>query len=76
MSEARDFGERLVLAQRRKGWTQKELAEASGVATATIRRALAGQYDPRLATAGKLAEALGVDIKWLLFGDDRKDVDR
>lgn len=75
MSEARGYGERLLLAQHRAGLTQKQLAERSGVAVATIRRALDGQFTPRIETTFKLANALGVDPKWLAFGDDPKGGD-
>lgn len=69
MSEARGFGERLLLAQHRAGMNQRQLAEKSGVGVATIRRAVAGQFTPRIETTVKLATALGVDRKWLAFGD-------
>jgi len=70
MSQARDIGERVILAQHRHRWTQMQLAEASGVAPATIRRIVGGQFSPRLETARKLADALSVRIEWLLTGDE------
>ena len=76
MSGARGYGERLLLAQHRADLTQKELAEKSGVATATIRRAVAGQFTPRIGTTAKLAAALGIDPKWLAFGDESERTER
>lgn len=69
MSEARGYGERLLLAQHRAALTQKQLADQSDVGVATIRRAVAGQFTPRIETTWKLAKALGIDPKWLAFGD-------
>ncbi len=69
MSEARGYGERLLLAQHRAGLSQKQLADQSDVGVATIRRAVAEQFTPRIETTIKLAKALGVDRKWLAFGD-------
>lgn len=50
--------------------TQDELAHRAGVGVATIRRAENGYFDPRMATARKLADALQVRVEWLLTGDD------
>ena len=71
MGDTLTVGERLIVAQRRAGMTQRALAGASGVAPATIRRIAAGTHSPRLDTAARLAAALGVDARWLLFGDEK-----
>ena len=63
-------GDRLKQARRRARLTQTGLASASGVGLATIRRVEQTGATPRVATAWKLADALGVDPKWLVFGDD------
>jgi transcriptional regulator with XRE-family HTH domain len=44
------------------GWTQMSLAEASGVPVWTIRDLERGRRQPMLATAYKLAKALGVSL--------------
>jgi transcriptional regulator with XRE-family HTH domain len=44
------------------GWTQISLAEASGVPVWTIRDLEQGKRQPMLATAYKLAKALGVSL--------------
>lgn len=67
---AGEFGERVRLSRSRLDWTQDELARRAGVGVATIRRAEGATFEPRLETARRLADALGVDMKWLMFGDD------
>ena len=62
------IGRRLKDGRRRRGWTQVALAEATGVGLATIRRIEQTDFEPRLATARKLATALGVRVEWLVFG--------
>ena len=62
------IGGRLKEARKRRGHTQLGLAEATGVGLATIRRIEQTDFEPRLATARKLATALGVRVEWLVFG--------
>ena len=74
------IGARLKDARRRGGHTQVGLAKATGVGLATIRRIEQADFEPRLATARRLATALGVRVEWLVFGiepmskqEDRRD---
>lgn len=46
-----------------KGKTQKEVALLSGVSTETIRRISDSGHSMRIATAGKIALALDVEIE-------------
>ena len=62
------IGRRLKDGRKRRGWTQVELAEATGVGLATIRRIEQADFEPRLATARRLATSLGVRVEWLVFG--------
>jgi transcriptional regulator with XRE-family HTH domain len=62
------MGGRLKRARRRAGLTQVSLAGATGVGLATIRRVEQADAEPRVATARRLAQALGVRVEWLLFG--------
>lgn len=43
-----------------KGWSEKELAEKSGVTKATIRNVEEGKTNPSHTTRKKLAKALGI----------------
>ena len=64
------MGERLMRARRRAKLRQADLAADAGVGIATIRRLEQGAGEPRLATARKLAAALGVRAEWLVFGEE------
>ena len=63
------IGERLRRARKARKVTQLELAARTGVAHSTVVRIERGQAAPRIETLGRFAEALGVDPKWLAFGD-------
>lgn len=55
------FSEKLKSARKTAGITQEELAEASGIALASIRGLEQGQRpDPHFSTVQKLAKALGL----------------
>jgi transcriptional regulator with XRE-family HTH domain len=63
------MSERLKWCRQRYGWTQQDLAAASGLGLATIRRVEQEQFAPRLATVQRLAETLQVREGWLAFGE-------
>lgn len=46
------------ILRRKRGWTQKQLAEASGVPQAEISRIESGKANPTIATLGQLVRAL------------------
>ncbi len=48
--------------RRRKGWSQKDLAEESGVGQDTISGIESGRHEPRPSTLRKLADALNVEV--------------
>ena len=48
--------------RRQKGWSQKDLADESGVGQDTISGIERGQHEPRPSTLRKLATALDVEI--------------
>ncbi len=62
------IGGRLRSARTRNGLTQVDLAKATRVGLATIRRIEQANFEPRLATARKLAEAVDIRVEWLIFG--------
>ena len=64
------IGERLRRARKARKVTQVELASRTGVAHSTVVRIERGQAKPRIGTVGRFAEALGVDPRWLAFGDE------
>jgi HTH-type transcriptional regulator/antitoxin HipB len=54
----------IVTARRELGWSQRELAERSGIAQPVIARLEAGDNDPKVSTLSRLAHALGL---WLRY---------
>lgn len=64
------LGERLLWARKRKGWTQDQLSDASGVSRDVIAKAEIGVTAmPR--QIKKLAEPLEVPPAWLVFGSEK-----
>jgi transcriptional regulator with XRE-family HTH domain len=68
------IGDRVREARDRKLWTQRELSEATGIMEATISRIENGKYQrrPYRETLEALADALGVSVAWLVFGEDEQ----
>jgi transcriptional regulator with XRE-family HTH domain len=54
--------ETLKEIRRQKGWSQKDLADESGVGQDTISGIESGRHEPRPSTLRKLAEALGIQV--------------
>jgi transcriptional regulator with XRE-family HTH domain len=59
-------GERIRKARQHRGWTQVELAEASGLSGNYIARLERGELGPSLFVASHIAEALGTTIDKLV----------
>ncbi|MGO2660721.1 helix-turn-helix domain-containing protein [Mycetocola reblochoni] len=55
---------RIAELRRAKGWTQEQLAAASGVGIRTVQRVESG-HDASMSTIGLLADALGVQVSEL-----------
>ena len=62
------IGHRLKQARARTGITQIDLAGRTGVGLRTIRQIEQTDFEPRLATARKLSNALAVRVEWLVYG--------
>jgi transcriptional regulator with XRE-family HTH domain len=71
------IGERLRSIRKRRGMTQRELAQAASVSASLVKRAEQGEYGGmRLETARKLAVALKVPTTALVTDSDREEPDR
>ena len=71
MHDGSTLGGRLAAVRKRRGLTQRELAEASGLSVSLIRKIEQGDYGQvRLATARKLAQALSVTTSALVTEPD------
>jgi transcriptional regulator with XRE-family HTH domain len=72
VDEAHAIGDRLREVRKRRGLTQRELAQQSGVPVSLIRKLEQGDYDNgvRLETVRKMAVALGVPTSALAVGSN------
>ena len=70
LTEVLYIGDRLRDLRKRALFTQKELADKSGVGVTTVIRIERNQVEPQGRTIRKLAEALGVKPHELVRGDD------
>lgn len=61
-------GERLKSAREASGLTQEELGKKVDVTGVTIMRYEKNQRQPRLGQFQRIADALGVDVNWLMNG--------
>lgn len=59
------IGDRIRKARKAKGYTQKQLGEACGIAEPTIRRYELGKLNPKFETLQKIAKPLGVTSGYL-----------
>jgi transcriptional regulator with XRE-family HTH domain len=64
----RRVGEQLQLVRRHRGWSLRELAQASGLSLTTVHQVETGRTSPGLATLQSLANALGVSLGALFDG--------
>lgn len=76
MATKTGLGLRVETARQAKRWTQDDLAGASGIGVATVRRVELGTFDPRLSTAKRLAMELGVTLDWLVDGESEQGIRR
>lgn len=66
--EPETFGENVRAARHRRGWTQEDLAHATGLATVQVSRIERGRREVRLTTLLRLLRALEVPPEELLRG--------
>lgn len=65
-----DVGQRIIQLPSRKGWSQGQLSDVSGVPQSTISGIENAQKVPGLVVASKLAKALDVTIEDFLKDDN------
>jgi transcriptional regulator with XRE-family HTH domain len=64
----RAFGSRITLLRRRRGWSQRHLADRLGKNTSTVCRYETGASEPGLETLLRLAEVFEMDLARLVYG--------
>lgn len=69
------FAERLEEARKEKGFTQKAISDQIGITNAYMSQMSTGKRMPSDRTAKDLAEALGVNVQWLVEGTGPKKPD-
>ncbi len=60
------IGQRIRAARERKGWTQEDLAQESGIARANVARLERARQVPKVTTLRRVAAALGLEAYALL----------
>lgn len=75
MVDKKAIGARVRRIRRAQDITQEQLAARIDVAHSTVVRIEKGQTGPSLDTLFKLADALGVDPKWILGGDEPERIE-
>lgn len=71
----RRAGNLLRMARARRGWTQRQLAEAAGVPQSTIGRIESGAMQPTLALLDRIMVSTGLELRTRLEPyDDHDDV--
>jgi ribosome-binding protein aMBF1 (putative translation factor) len=63
---ATTVGERIRFERKKRGWPQKELASATGIARPNIARLESGRQIPSLPTLQRVARSFGVPLSELL----------
>jgi transcriptional regulator with XRE-family HTH domain len=66
MTPKEQMAVRLKALRERRGLTQEQLSEKSGIGRSHLARLETGKQDPTLSTLEKLAKALGVKVARLL----------
>lgn len=68
-----DSKERIKLLVKSLGWTQKELAQKSGVRESSISNYVKGISQPNQTSISKIAQATNVSPSWLMgYGENDK----
>jgi transcriptional regulator with XRE-family HTH domain len=65
-TDAKDVGSRIREARTQAGLSQSQLAKLCGMDQSRITQIEGGQYDPRLSTIRRIAEALDLPLPTLL----------
>jgi transcriptional regulator with XRE-family HTH domain len=68
ISGDKQFGQRLKIAIKNAGFTQRQISELLQVSDDTITNYVKGRTKPNAVLAGKLANLLNIDLQWLLTG--------
>lgn len=65
-----NVGQNIRVVRKKLGWTQKQLGAKAEIAEPTIRRYELGKLKPKYETLVKIADALGVSVDLLYYGEE------
>ncbi len=68
------LGERIRSARINSGLTQKQVADACGMADSAIRKYESGKITPKLETLRRISTAINADIVYLISGQTTEEV--
>lgn len=63
MNHREEIGQRIAQLRKEKGLTQEQLSQMTGLDRANIAKIENGRYNTGIDILGKIADALGVEIK-------------
>lgn len=72
MSLPQDIGARIRAVRRERGMTQDELADQVGVSRSAVAQWETGRTGQVTGNLSRIAGALGVNVEYLMVGDDKR----
>jgi transcriptional regulator with XRE-family HTH domain len=67
------IGKRIKQVRLLRGWSLNNLSDKTDISKGSLSAVENRDVDMRISTLIKLAEALGVSISWLVYGDGHSD---
>ncbi len=64
------LGERIKLAIKQRGITQKKLSEITGIPQSSLVDIIKSRVEPSVDKVRNIAQALGLNLNWLILGTD------
>ncbi|HEX3573015.1 MAG TPA: helix-turn-helix transcriptional regulator [Rhodopila sp.] len=74
MSTSQDIGARIRATRRENGLTQDELADRVGVSRSAVAQWETGRAGQVTGNLSRIADALQVNVEYLMIGDDKRAV--
>jgi transcriptional regulator with XRE-family HTH domain len=74
MSTSQDIGARIRATRRESGLTQDELADRVGVSRSAVAQWETGRAGQVTGNLSRIADALQVNVEYLMIGDDKRAV--
>ncbi|HEY4041584.1 MAG TPA: helix-turn-helix transcriptional regulator [Rhodopila sp.] len=72
MSTPQDIGTRIRAVRRERGLTQDDLADEVGVSRSAVAQWETGRTGQVTGNLSRIANALGVNVEYLMIGDDKR----